>query len=462
MRRGVVPTHRGAGLDGPEDSPVLRRLRGKGRAPPAASADRRHGRSAWRADTSQYRTKSNTDQGAMMADESLAIRGGRVLFPDGRLAAADVAVRNGRIEATGAAATGGRVVDASGCVVLPGIIDLHTHGMSGHAAETGDLTAYARTMATLGATTFYPTLFCPTDRAVAHLERHRRETEDLRAVPQVVGFRLESPYLAIPSGGTDRDVEPISAATTARLLAAGARRDGNGSLIGIWDVSPELDGAAAAIAQLSAAGIVCSLAHTQASIAQGRAAVDAGARLVTHLFDVFYHTPERRDPDPDIYAPGLVDYLLLEDRVVCEIIGDGTHVDPLLVEKAFRCKGAERLALVTDSNLASGLPPGRYTMPGHWGDVLIGQPADGVRLPDRGMILAGSALSPIASLRHAVRLFGKDLATASRVCAATPARLLGLNKGEVAPGRDADLIICDAELDLVCTVVAGQVAYHRG
>ncbi|MFA6109492.1 MAG: amidohydrolase family protein [Candidatus Latescibacterota bacterium] len=396
-----------------------------------------------------------------MADRVLRLKGGQVLRPDGSLIEADVVLQQGRVAAVGPGLTTEAEVDASGCTILPGLIELHTHGMQGQSAETGDLAAYARVMATLGATTFYPTLFCAPDRAVEHLARHRRETDDLAAVPQVPGFRLESPYLAIPSGGTDQDVTPVSDAVTERLLAAGAVSGSSTSLVKIWDLSPELDGAVEAIRRITGQGIVCSIAHTRASIAQGRAAVAAGARLVTHLFDVFYHTPERKDPDPDIYAPGLVDYLLLEDRVVCEIVGDGTHVDPLLVEKAFRCKGPAGLAFVTDSNLASGMPPGRYTMPGSWGDVVIRSGSDGVRLPDREMILAGSALSPIEGLRNVIRLFGKDLATASRLWSANPARLMGLNKGEVAVGRDADLIVVDANLDLVCTIVAGEIAFHR-
>lgn len=395
-----------------------------------------------------------------MRQEKVAAKGlvrikeGLILFPDGALQEADVVLRDGRIESVGANLVADAEIDAAGCYVLPGLIELHTHGMRGHAAETGDLIAYAATMAEFGATTFYPTLFCPPDRAVEHLRRHLRETDGLRLTPQVGGFRLESPYLAIPSGGTDLDVAPIDEALTRRLLAAG---EGH---IKLWDVSPELDGAVALIRRLSAQGIVCSIAHTHATIAQGRAAVDAGARLATHLFDVFYHTPERKDPDPDIYAPSLVDYLLVEDRLTCEIIGDGTHVDPLLVEMAFRCKGAERLAFVTDSNLASGMPPGRYSIPGNGGDVMIRSASDGVRLPDRDMILAGSALSPLDGLRNVVRLFGKDVATASRVWSATPARLMGLNKGEIAVGRDADLIVLDENLELLYTLVAGNVVYQ--
>ncbi len=393
-----------------------------------------------------------------MSTDSPVIRGGQVLLPDGSLETLDIRIRDGRIEAMAPglrAERGQEALDAGGALVLPGLIELHTHGIRAEAVESGSLVEYARIEAERGVTTFYPTLFSSPESSAEHLRRHRRETEELRRVPQVGGFRLEAPYLAIASGGSSKALAAIDENTTRFLLEAG------GGLIRIWDLSPELPGAPEAIRHLSAQGVVCSLAHTRATRAQGKAAVEAGARLVTHLFDVFYHLPESSDPDPDMYAPGLVDYLLIEDRLTCEIIGDGTHVDPMLVEKAFRCKPPEGLVFVTDSNYGAGLPPGRYTLPGDWGNVLVGAPNEGVRLPDRGLILAGSALTPIDSFRNVIRLFGKDLATASRVWSANQARLLGLNKGELAVGRDADLIVLDRELELLCTIAGGRVVYRK-
>jgi N-acetylglucosamine-6-phosphate deacetylase len=384
---------------------------------------------------------------------SLAIKNGRALLATGEMRLCDVGIQAGRIQELGPSLRGDIQIDAAGATVVPGLIDLHTHGTQTESAS-GDLVEYARLEAALGATTFYPTLFFAPEENVRQMRRHLSETDELRRVPQVGGFRLESPYLAVVSGGSLDALAPIEAGTTQMLLDAGSGH------IKIWDVSPELPGAPQFIRRVSQEGIVCSLAHTEATRAQGRAAVDAGARLATHLYDVFFYTPERSDPDPDIYAPTLVDYLLIEDRIVCEIIGDGTHVDPMLVEKAFRCKGPDRLAFVTDSNYGAGLPPGEYDLPGGWGRIKIGNRNDGVRLIERDLMLAGSALAPIDSFRNVVRLFGKDIATASYVCSRTPARLMGLNKGEIAVGRDADIIILDEELELLYTIVAGDVVYQ--
>jgi N-acetylglucosamine-6-phosphate deacetylase len=380
----------------------------------------------------------------------LVITNGQVLLACGVVQDIDVGVRAGRIAQIGEHLHGSRTIDARGAYVLPGLIDLHTHGIGFESCDSETLHGYARAEAERGATTFFPTIFAPPARAIEQMQRHRRATDDLAALPQVGGFRLESPYLAHAGGGLTRDLAPITAETTQALLEAG------GGHIKIWDISPELPGAPDTIRQLSALGIVCSLAHTHATIDQARAAVAAGARLVTHLFDTFV-VPQM--VDPGVYPAGLTDYLLTEDRVVCEIIADATHVAPLLVEKTFRCKTANGLVFVTDSNYGAGLPAGRYTLPNDWGRIAIDGPNNGVRLVDRGMTLAGSALTPIDALRNAVRIFGKDIAIASRVCSTTPARLLGLNKGDIAVGKDADLILVDDDLRVLYTIVAGTIVF---
>ncbi len=368
---------------------------------------------------------------------TFAIRNGEVVLPDRCVTGTDVLIKDGLIEEIGPVLNAAQEVDASGCYVLPGLIDLHSHGMAGVGAD-GDLSALCRQHMERGTTTFYPSFFHDAETAAELMRRHRKETDELRAVPQIAGFRLEMPYLADDGGPGPARAFTISDDVTDTLLDAG------GGHVRTWDISPELGRAPETISRLVKEKIICSIAHTHSTIEQCQAAVEAGARLATHLFDVFF-PPQVQDADAGVYPAGVVDYLLIEDRVICEIIADGTHVDPMLVEEAFRCKTPQRLAFITDSTEASGRPPGRYTFVGH--EVICTTPNEGVRYTQSGY-LAGSAMTAMDSLRNTVRLFGKGMGVAAQVCSATPAWLMGLNKGEIAVGRDGDVIVVDRDLHL--------------
>lgn len=391
-------------------------------------------------------------------NSKLLVTGGRVLLPSGKLEEKAVLAEDGIIAAIGLseeiAVPEAEVLDVAGALVFPGIIDIHQHGVLKASTEYGTLADFAAQEAACGATTFLPTFFGPPEQTARRMLEWRKETDELKLTPQVAGFRLESPYLIDPSAGLQKDVAPITDETTDMLLEAG------GGHIRVWDISPELPGAIEAIRKLSVQGIVCSLAHTQVSIEGARRAVDAGARLITHLFDTFFQ-PKALPPDEDVYPEGLVDYLLVEDRVACEIIPDGSHVYPLLVEKTFRCKPSDKLIFITDSNYGSGLPAGDYELPQGWGKVRIDGPNNGIRLIDRGMGLASSALTPIDAFRNTLTLFDKDLMAAVRVCAVNPAKLLGLNKGEITVGRDADFIVLDDALQLLQTISAGRIVHSK-
>jgi len=382
----------------------------------------------------------------------MILKNGKVLLADGQMSTADILIEDGIIAGIGSYDASGEVIDAKGSLVFPGIIDLHTHGIELESAKSGSIFEFSKLEAKRGATTFLPTFFGPPSETAERMQTILRETDNLKAVPNVGGFRLESPYLGRAGGGMSSDLAPISRDTTDMLLEAGS------GYIKIWDISPELPGAYEEIAYLSSKGVICSLAHTSASIDQAKAAVDSGARLVTHLFDTF-QVPEMTDPG--VYPAGLTDYLLVEDRVVCEIIGDGTHVSPLLVEKAIRCKSVDNTVFVTDSNFGAGLEPGDYDLPCGWGLARVNGPNNGVRLIDRGMTLSGSALTPIDSFKNAINIFGKDKSTASKLCSASPAKLLGLNTGEIAVGKKSDLIIVDDALELELTIAAGKVVFLK-
>lgn len=382
---------------------------------------------------------------------SILLRGGNVLLPNGKIEKRDIAVESGVIAAIGDKLGAGKSIDLDGAHVFPGLIDIHTHGIAFHRMGFCSLEEYAGTEAEHGATTLVAGFFDTVDNLERTLQMYAKEIESPRVSKQVIGFRLESPYVARTGAGFGEQLAPISEDTTRRLLEAGKGH------IKIWDLSPELDHAAETAARLTRMGIVCSICHTQATIEEARRAVDAGMKLVTHTFDTFV-VPEMTDPG--VYPAGLIDYLLVEDRVVCEIVADGTHVPPLLVEKALRCKSTWRTAFVTDSNLGAGLPSGTYNIPGY-GDAVVDGSNNGVRLVEKAMGLAGSALTPVNAFRNAVRMFGLSFAEASRVCSETPARLLGLNKGSIELGRDADMIVLDKDLEVLYTICAGDTIYKK-
>jgi N-acetylglucosamine-6-phosphate deacetylase len=366
---------------------------------------------------------------------------------------ADLRIENGRVAIISAGLhpeAGEETIDATGCYVLPGLIDLHNHGVRHVMAQYDSLVDYARLLAAEGVTACLPTLLGSPQENMETMRRGLAETDGFRLTPNLVGFRPEISYLAKTGAGSAGSLARITPETTEAMHAAAQ------GAIRIWDVSPELPGALPFIRWCREHGIVTSLAHSSATIEQTRAAVDAGLSLVTHFYDTF-DLPQQSDPG--VYPAGLTDYIQIEDRLTVEIIPDGVHVHPLLVEKTFRCKGLDRIAFVTDGVKGAGNPPGVYDglYPGQ--QVAITADRGVRRIPQDD--LSGSALTHIRCLRNAVHKFGRSLAQASLLCSRTPAAVLGIpTKGWLAAGMDADLIIVTEDLELMTTLARGQILYR--
>jgi N-acetylglucosamine-6-phosphate deacetylase len=383
----------------------------------------------------------------------ILVRGGDVLAAGRLEPGADLLAEDGRILAIGRGfpeGRGTRVVDARGRWVLPGLIDIHTHGIGDVAIDTGSAREYARLHAQNGVTACLATLALSAEADAARMREILRETEDFRLAPNIVGFRPEILYLVDASAGPSSSLARPDPAITESLWEASR------GLIKVWDVSPEIEGALPFIAWCAEHGVVASMAHSAAGIEVLRPAVDAGLSLVTHFYDLFAMP---REVDEGVYPAGVTDYINVEDRLTVEIIPDGVHVHPLLVEQTLRCKGAGRVAFITDSLRGSGKPPGTYE------GIIAGQPVEvtadrGIRRKSDG-ILSGSALTQLVSLRNAVTRFGRSLPEASRLCSATPARVLGLRrKGALAAGMDADVIVLDRDLRLQATIAGGAVLHE--
>ncbi|MBA3943326.1 MAG: amidohydrolase family protein, partial [Herpetosiphonaceae bacterium] len=212
-------------------------------------------------------------------------------------------------------------------------------------------------------------------------------------------------------------------------------------------LAPELPGALAAIPALTAKGIVVSAGHSDATFAEAEAGHGVGIRWGTHLFNAMHPLHHRE--------PGLAAHLLLA-ALPCGIIVDGVHVHPAMVRLALRTKGVDGLTLVSDAMAAMGMPPGTYPL----ADRTVFVDTTSARLADG--TLAGSILTMDQAVRNMQSFTGCSLAEALQMASTVPARLLGLaQKGVLAPGNDADIVVLDHAQVVTHTFVAGRLVFER-
>ena len=371
----------------------------------------------------------------------MIVGGGRVLTPDGVVADGAVTTDDDLITGIGRP-PGPLDIDARGGWIVPGFIDLQINGAHGIdvTTEPDRIDELGQALVRYGVTAFVPTVITcsePVRRAALAAWAGRDAGELPGAVP--LGLHIEGPMLSPARKGAhpaDLLVEPSS-----ELIAGWSRDVG----VVLATVAPELPGATGVIAELAARGVVVSIGHTDATAADFAAGRSAGARYVTHLFNAmrpFSH----RDPGP-------VGSALADDDVVVGLICDGIHVDPVAVRMAFRALGAARLNLVTDAVSALGVDAGRL------GNVSVTIGDDGVRNADG--VLAGSTLSLDRAVRNLVAFTGCGVADAVATVTSTPADLLGLaDRGRLAVGKRADVAVLDRELNVIATVVGGEVAWR--
>lgn len=356
------------------------------------------------------------------------------LTPDG-VVAGDVEVVDGRVVAVGCAPAG------PGGLAVPGLIDVHVHGCAGVDFQADGVAGHRRVAPALlaaGVTSYQPTFVCaPPDGLAAAVAELAGATPAVRAgAPRVLGAHLEGPFLSPDRLGTHdpaarRDPDPDEA---DRLLAAGP--------VAEMTLAPELPGALALTERLAAQGVVVSLGHTDATAAQARAAVAAGARSVTHLCNAMRPLHHRE--------PGPIGVALTTDGVTVELIVDGHHLADEIVLLAWRA-ATGRVALVTDGTAAAGMPDGDYEV----GGIAVTLTDGAVR--NRAGELAGSALTMVAAVRN-LHALGVPLADTVGAATAVPARLVGRDDlGVLRPGTAADVVVLDDRLDVRATLVGGVV-----
>lgn len=361
---------------------------------------------------------------------------------------------------------GAHVLDATGLRVVPGLVDLQCNGGFGIdlAAEPERLWELAALLPRTGVTAWLPTIVTgpPELRARARGALRSGPPPSLATVPLAtpLGLHLEGPFLEPRRRGAHRLrwLRPPPAGTGAGrgtavpaaddpALAAEVAGWSAGAGVRLVTLAPELPGALPLVRALTERGVVVSAGHTSATAAEAEAAIEAGVRYVTHLFNAMAPLHHRE--------PGIAGVALTDPRVVAGVIADGIHVEPRMVRLAAGALGP-RLSLVTDAVAAMGSAAGEARL----GDTPVRSGSDGVRLADG--TLAGSTLTLDRAVRSAMAMAGLRLAEAVAAATSVPATLVGEpDRGSIAAGAIGDLVVLDDTGAVVATVVGGRVAWSR-
>ena len=403
----------------------------------------------------------------------ILLSGAALVLPDRILSSGTLVIVDGRIadiRAESPSVNGGHSHFAfDGHYIVPGFIDVHVHGVDGvDSLDAGSaIDAIAERLPRYGVTAFCPTtVACGPEslRRVLDQVRRARAARPPRAA-RVLPAHLESNFInpdykgAQPAGclRSPRDAfggsdESGDAAAPGVFSASDIVREIERAApdVGIVTLAPELPGGLELVRWLVARGHRVSLGHSAATFDEAQAAIAAGARQATHLFN--------RMPPLGHRAPGLAGAVLQADEVAAELICDGVHVHPALVRTAIAAKHPSRVMAITDATAVAGLPVGSTALLG--GTPIAAGPSTAV-LADG--TVAGSILTMDRAFQLLVGTIGLSLVDAATVCATTAARELGLTgHGILAPDAVADLVVLDANFSVVQTYVAGQLVYARG
>lgn len=340
-------------------------------------------------------------------------------------------------------------VDLIGYYVSPGFIDMHTHGGAGHDFIDGEDAVVEGCNFHLkhGTTSILPTISAAPFAKMRHaVEGISRAMNNPALKSNVIGAHLEGPYLSKDQCGaqcTDFITPPQAEEYEPLVLQYG-------SAIARWTYAPEKDIDGAFSRYLKANNIVPSAGHTNAIYSEMLPAMESGCRLITHLYSCT-STITRRQGFRQL---GVLETAMLHDEIDAEIIADGRHLPPELIRLIVKVKGINHIALVTDSLAVAGTEAKSGFM--------VDTPfiiEDGVcKLADRSAF-AGSIATADILVRTVTQEAGFSLTDAVHMITAVPARILGVNKGILAPGRDADIVAFDENINITAAFVMGKQVF---
>jgi N-acetylglucosamine-6-phosphate deacetylase len=342
----------------------------------------------------------------------------------------------------------GQLLNFPDLILAPGFIDIHIHGGAGRDAMEASESALAQIELQLvkhGVTAYLPTtVTAPNDKILGALDGLGKaialaNRNSGRASP--LGIHLEGPFISHEKRGVHppENLLPPSPQAFDRFWQASA---GN---IRMMTIAPELPGAVETIRYARKLGVHSSLGHSDATYQEAQSGISAGADHVTHTFNAM-RALNHRDP-------GILGAVLENDELTADVIADGIHVHPSVLKLFLSAKGADRAILITDAISATGMPDGVYSLGG-----LDVQVSNG-RCEYQGK-LAGSVLTLDRAIRNVMTFAGWQLQQAVKIATLNPAQRLGISdqRGLLAAGRRADLVVLTPEGEVAHTIIGGEIA----
>jgi len=372
---------------------------------------------------------------------------GRILTPQGWLDGGSVIVDGNKIKAVANCALpieGAEQIDAKGCAIVPGGIEMHVHGGGGRDFMEGEEEAFRVAVAAHmkhGTTAIFPTLSSSTmpmiEKAVETCNKLMQEANS-----PILGLHLEGPYFNPAQAGAQIPewIKPPVPSEYEPLLEKAA-------CLKRWDEAPELPGSIDFIKCCVKHGVLPAIAHTRATYEDVKPAHEAGMTHATHFYNAMPVVYKNRE----FKVPGTVESIFAEQDMTVEMIADGIHVPPVMLRMIYQIKGVEKTALITDSLACAATDSDAAFDP----RVIL---EDGVcKLADRSA-LAGSIATMDRLIRTCVQQAGIPLEDACRMASETPAKIMGVydRKGSLEAGKDADLMMFDADLKLTYVMQAGR------
>ncbi len=339
---------------------------------------------------------------------------------------------------------GTTVYDADGKYLVPGFIDVHTHGavlVDVNQADEEGFEKISKFFATQGTTSWLASVLTDTkEQTHWSIDQIKNYKSKPRAGAELLGIHLEGPFLAEDYKGA----MPLHLLQNPNAELLKEYQEASGGLVKYMTISPELPHALDVIEAGTKMGVVMSMGHSGADYDTSMEAVERGIKSSTHTFNAMKLMHQ--------HFPAIAG-ASLESDIYCEAICDGRHLHPGVVRLLLKTKGWDKVVAITDSIMAAGLADGKYTLGVN--DIMV---TDGdAKLMD-GVTRAGSTLTMITALHNLMAYTGKSLEDVSPLLSENPAKMMGIfdHKGSIEEGKDADLVLLDQDMAIVETFVGGR------